>query len=136
MTDSLAGWVRREEPLPPAAVLGLGDVAPPLAAATALMRRRDHEVRVAAGPTHVLVLGREEDLPWADGAIFLGWECGVLLSTTYRPSVHPDLLAQALRQRLGSGNLAVTPTQVVQYTASDGPADAGWLDAYAAESSG
>lgn len=73
-------------------------------------------------------------MPWADGAIFLGWDSGILISTTYRPAVHPDLLAQALGQRLGPGSLAVTPTQVVQYAVSSGPADIGWLDAYATES--
>ncbi len=97
------GWVPRAEPLPPVAVLGIG------AAATALARRSldrpDERLAKLSGcaAAGVLVLsGPEEELPWADGVVYLGREdgtTGLLMPTRLAPSVPVPLLERALRRR-------------------------------------
>ncbi|MFJ2746629.1 hypothetical protein [Streptomyces sp. NPDC087297] len=97
-------WERREPPLPAAAVLAVGDVVPGLAAA-ALARVRDGArlgVLADDGPglpaadRALLVLGAEADLPWADGARYLGRDAGLLVPTTARPAPAAPLWRRAL----------------------------------------
>ena len=50
----------------------------------------------------LLVLGREEDLPWIDGIVYLGKDPGapsLLLPTTLEPDVPPALLERAILAR-------------------------------------
>ncbi|GHH80900.1 hypothetical protein GCM10018781_62340 [Kitasatospora indigofera] len=49
-----------------------------------------------AAPPLLLVLGAEEDLPWADGARYLGLDAGLLVPTTARPGPAPALWRRAL----------------------------------------
>ncbi|MET9618717.1 hypothetical protein [Kitasatospora indigofera] len=49
-----------------------------------------------ATPRLLLVLGAEEDLPWADGARYLGLDAGLLVPTTARPGPAPALWRRAL----------------------------------------
>ncbi|MFD7989261.1 hypothetical protein ACFV4M_38610 [Kitasatospora indigofera] len=49
-----------------------------------------------AAPPLLLVLGAEEDLPWADGARYLGLYAGLLVPTTARPGPAPALWRRAL----------------------------------------
>ncbi|MFI7354959.1 hypothetical protein ACIBTP_13525 [Streptomyces avidinii] len=97
-------WERREPPLPAAAVLAVGDAVPGLAAA-ALERVRDGArlgVLADDGPDlpaadrALLVLGAEADLPWADGARYLGRDAGLLVPTTARPAPAAALWRRAL----------------------------------------
>ncbi|MFI0200516.1 MULTISPECIES: hypothetical protein [Streptomyces] len=97
-------WERREPPLPAAAVLAVGDAVPGLAAA-ALARVRDGArlgVLADDGPglpaadRALLVLGAEADLPWADGARYLGRDAGLLVPTTARPAPAAPLWRRAL----------------------------------------
>jgi len=91
-------WRRREPPLAPSVVIGLGEVARALVSAT--LRRSDADLatlRGLAGDGLVCLVG--DDLPWADGAHWLGQSPdapGLYVPTQRRPTVHPMLLAAAL----------------------------------------
>ena len=86
-------WVRREPPLAPAAVAATGAALAPLREATAA-RLPGQDLRAVAGDNWLVVLG--DDLPWADGAIYLGWDSGVLVPTTSMPRPPIGLLRAAL----------------------------------------
>ena len=68
----------------------------------ALLRRDDEalaRLSGVAGRGVLLVTGASDELPWCDGAVYLGRDPdapGLLLSTTSRPSVHAGLLERAL----------------------------------------
>ncbi|WP_405363147.1 hypothetical protein OG535_36860 [Kitasatospora sp. NBC_00085] len=123
-------WERREPPLPAAAVLALGDAVPALAAATRDRLRAGARLGVLAdgpppadavptaggpvaapgvlsdpGAVALLVLGSEADLPWADGARYLGRDAGLLVPTTARPGPAAALWRRALGA--GDGQLCV-----------------------------
>lgn len=78
-------------------------------AARALARRllvRDDEALArlsgVAGPELLVVLGVAADLPWVDGAVYLGRDAdapALLLPTTREPSVPPVLAERALIAR-------------------------------------
>jgi len=86
-------WRRREPPLPVAAVVAGGAASESLRIAT-LKRLAEQEFRAAGGDGWLVVLG--EELPWADGAVYLGWDSGVLVPTTSIPSPPVALLRAAL----------------------------------------
>ncbi|MER7706839.1 hypothetical protein ABTX81_28570 [Kitasatospora sp. NPDC097605] len=90
------GWERREPPLTAAAVLALGDAVPALAAATRDRLTDGARLGVLADDTALLVLGAEPDLPWSDGARYLGHDGGLLVPTTARPRPAPALWRAAL----------------------------------------
>lgn len=106
-TDTLA-WVVRDVPLTPAAVTATGPAARDLAGATV---RRLHAgesgLRAVGAGERLLVLGDEDRLPWCEGARYLGWDGGVLMPTTRRPTVPADLVAAAARRRLQGAPLVV-----------------------------
>jgi len=103
-------WSRREPPLRAAAVAATGDVLSSLQAATiaCLTAGAGHaadpagrstgapgqELRAVAGDGWLVVLG--DDLPWADGAIYLGWDSGILVPTTSAPAPPAAILRAAL----------------------------------------
>lgn len=104
-------WQQRRAPLVAAAVAGTG--APALDLATGLLRRTDDGLTplravVASNadgtPEALVVLGPPEQLPWCDGATYLGRSPqapGLLLPTVKAPTVPPGLLVAALQiQRL------------------------------------
>lgn len=128
-------WARRDEPLAPAGVLGLDKVTPALAAACAAMCQSGPELRAAGASSSLLIMGPAESLPWADGAIYLGWDSGLLMPTTRRSTAHPDLLGQALLQKYGSRRFVVVPGRVIAYELSDGPVDVAWLHHFAGAAS-
>lgn len=86
-------WVRREPPLAPAAVAATGAALAPLREAT-VARLPSQDLRAVAGDDWLVVLGN--DLPWADGAIYLGWDSGVLVPTVSMPRPPVSLLRAAL----------------------------------------
>ncbi|MFD0351131.1 hypothetical protein ACFQ0M_44070 [Kitasatospora aburaviensis] len=91
-------------PLPAAAVLALGDAVPALAAAARERLRAgarlgvllDDDPGLPAADHALLVLGAEADLPWADGARYLGRDAGLLVPTTARPGPAAALWRRAL----------------------------------------
>jgi hypothetical protein len=96
-------WAVRLEPLPPAAVLGRGSVAALLAGALADRIERGAELEVHSAADVVLAMGSEADLPWVDGATWLGRDGAMLLPTTLRPSLDPGLVRRAVERRVGAG---------------------------------
>jgi hypothetical protein len=98
MTALVPGWVPREPPLPPYAVLGRGAAVPALASRAAARIAAGTRLRVAAAPGWLLVLG--DDLPWAPGVRYLGRDGALLVPTTLACRPGADLLHQALRRRV------------------------------------
>ncbi|MFJ2581362.1 hypothetical protein [Kitasatospora aureofaciens] len=96
MTTVQLRWERREPPLPTTAVLALGDGVPALAAATRDRLRAGARLGVVADDTALLVLGAAEDLPWADGARYLGRDGELLVPTTARSRPAAGLWRAAL----------------------------------------
>ena len=93
-------WNEREYPLKPVAVVAQGG------AAAAMARRLlacDEEtlanLQGVCGPGLLGILGREEALPWVDGALYLGREPGaphLLIPTWLQPSAPLEALAERL----------------------------------------
>jgi hypothetical protein len=115
-------WLHREPPLPPAAVAAPGPAAGALAARAATRIRAGAELRGAAAPGWLLLLGDPDTLPWADGAVYLGWDSGLLLPTT--ADVWPG--AAIVRAGLaalapGCGLLALLPGRVLAAPMPTGP---------------
>jgi len=105
-------WQTRDEPLKPVAVAAFGPAARALIASVD-KRTELHALRGLAGDDLVLLLGEEEQLPWADGAIYLGRDPeapSLLLPTLLRPSLPLSLVERAMLRR-GSGPFAVIPTR-------------------------
>jgi hypothetical protein len=95
-------WLARDEPLPARAVVGAGPSARRLAAS--LLARDDASLarlRGVAAAEWIAVEGDAEDLPWADGVVYLGRDPeapSLLVPTRARPSVPAAWLEQALRR--------------------------------------
>ena len=106
---------------------GTGD----LLRATLRQVRAGHELRVAAGAGGTLVLAAVDDLPWFPGAVYLGWDCGVLTPTTRAPAPAMPFLAPLLRARLpaGHGLVALLPWALLAAPMPGAPADAAALEA-------
>ncbi|WP_052390315.1 hypothetical protein [Streptomyces sp. NRRL B-24484] len=94
-------WERREPPLPAAAVLALGDAVPALAAAARARLLAGARLGTLADAGALLVLGAAGDLPWADGARYLGRDGDLLVPTTARPLPAAALWPAALGARRG-----------------------------------
>lgn len=90
------GWRPRNEPLTCAAVAGCGPVRIRLVADAADRLRAGAALRAIADSAWAVFLGETVDLPWADGAVYLGWEGGLLVPTAVRPTAPPDLLRRAI----------------------------------------
>ncbi|MBI2395987.1 MAG: hypothetical protein HYV09_40870 [Deltaproteobacteria bacterium] len=109
-------WRSREHPLSARAVAAFGPAARALAASVG--RRADaelHALRAVGAEAGIVVLGEEEALPWADGALYLGQDAAapsLLLPTTLRPDLALPLVERALLRRVArDGVLAVIPSQ-------------------------
>lgn len=99
-------WRPRPAPLDPVGVAARGE------AARALARRllaRDDEALArmsgAAAPGLLVVLGASADLPWVDGAVYLGKDASaptLLLPTTREPSVPLPLVERAFARAAGA----------------------------------
>ena len=112
MTKRLVpGWRIRTRPLEPEGVVGIGSVGRVLG--SRLLSRGDAEQYRGVTCGEVLVvLGPEP--PWADGVIYLGKEPeapGLWLPTLLEPTVHPALIARALRDRGCIGPIGMIPHQ-------------------------
>ncbi|MFF3671333.1 bpX5 domain-containing protein [Microtetraspora malaysiensis] len=101
------GWVRREPPLRAVAVAGSGSVAVSLAGSVRSRVAEGAALRVAAADDWLLVLGDSEDLPWADGACYLGLDGGLLVPTTRAPMPSAVLWRDHLLAGERGGKLAV-----------------------------
>lgn len=106
-------WRVREPPLSPAAAAATGPAARALAQRLlAMPDERLRALRGVAGEALLLIIGAEEDLPWVDGAQYLGRDPeapGLLLPTTLCPAVPLPLVERAvmLRRRTAPMPMAV-----------------------------
>jgi MoxR-vWA-beta-propeller ternary system domain bpX5 len=94
-------WRPREPPLIPCAVAGRGQTAVALARRAAASTETKGLWCIAAGEW-LLLSGAPNELPWADGAFYLGRDPhapNLLLPTVRMPTVPVDLLARALSRR-------------------------------------
>jgi hypothetical protein len=107
------GWGPREPPLGIVAVAGWGDCAIELASRAVARQFRDGALAAMASEVALVLIGSGDDLPWADGAVYLGRDpaaAGMLLPTSVGPSVPVDLLERAVRKRFTvAGPIAVIP---------------------------
>lgn len=95
-------WSRREPPLTPVAVVAdtstcsVAGTVRTLAQATVERLAAGADLRVVEGDGWIVVIGLADDLPWVDGATYLGWDSGLLVRTSLQPSVPAALLRAAL----------------------------------------
>lgn len=115
MSTHVLSWAPRAVPLDPVAVTCRPDDAGGLVSATLRRVLAGHELRVVTGLGGSVVLGAGDDLPWFAGAVYLGWDRGVLVPTSRAPSLPVDLVLASLRDRLPAGNglVAVLPWAVL-----------------------
>jgi len=107
-------WERREPPLTAGAVVGFGPVAGELAVAVGEAVSAGARPSVAGDADVLVVLGEAGELPWADGARYLGWEDGILVPTTARPVPSAALWRDALTAHDGS-RIALLPDTVLLF---------------------
>ena len=84
-------------------VAGTGRAALDLARGAARGLEAGAPLSATEGDGWLVVLGEVACLPWADGAVYLGWQSGVLYPTTMTTDPHPDLVARAVRAAVGAG---------------------------------
>lgn len=89
-------WSRREPPLHPAAVTASGAQADQLRAAVRARLEAGADLRVTADPNWLVAIGEAADLPWVDGASYLGWDAGLLVPTMLLPWPGAELLRASL----------------------------------------
>lgn len=99
-------WRPRKTPLDPVGVAARGEAARALA--RRLLAREDEilaRMTGAAAPDLLVVLGASADLPWVDGAVYLGKDAAapsLLLPTTREPSVPLPLVERAFARAAGA----------------------------------
>ncbi|MFC4018436.1 hypothetical protein ACFOW4_10850 [Micromonospora sp. GCM10011542] len=110
-------WRRRDEPLPAVAVAASGAVVTQLGADALMRVTAGAHLRACVGreQSWLVVLGDEADLPWADGAVYLGWDGGLLVPTLAQPWPCADLLREPLRRltKQQTGLIALLPELVL-----------------------
>ncbi|GIG74921.1 hypothetical protein Pfl04_33250 [Planosporangium flavigriseum] len=125
-------WHRRDAPLPAAAVVASGAVMAELRADTLIRVAAGAQLRVCASQEQgwLIVLGDRAELPWADGAVYLGWDGGVLVPTLTEPWPCADLLREPLRRLVGQqvGLVALLPGLVLAGPLPREPVDPARLD--------
>jgi hypothetical protein len=89
-------WSPRDPPLLCVAVAAFGPAASALAGSTLQRLGAGQLLTASAGDGWLLVFGAAEDLPWCDGAVYLGNDSGCLVPTSQRCSVPPDLVRASL----------------------------------------
>jgi hypothetical protein len=105
-------WRPRVEPLLPAAVAATGSGRDRLSADAVDRIQAGAALRAIADTEWIVFLGGPGDLPWADGAIYLGWDGGLLVHTALEPSIPADLLRRAL-DRPADEIIAVLPGAIL-----------------------
>jgi hypothetical protein len=114
-------WRDRDVPLAAAAVIGHGPAGVALARSARERVRAGTPLGVASGHEFVVVVGDESDLPWSDGAVYLGWEATVLVPTTREPVPRTALIAAAARRAAGAHDLVIVLPGLVLHTANPRP---------------
>jgi MoxR-vWA-beta-propeller ternary system domain bpX5 len=97
-------WAPREPPLPAVAVVGTGAAGARLRVAAHERVLAGTELRATGNAGWIVLLGDASDLPWADGAAYLGWDAGLLVPTASAPWPPADLVRAAVRRAAGTGD--------------------------------
>ncbi len=110
MNTGFVTWSDREPPLPACAVAARGDVARRLAShLLELDQSAMGRLSGVAGKNSIVLLGDETNLPWVDGALYLGRDPlapSLLLPTRIEPAVPAaNLLERALLNRFSKYKL-------------------------------
>jgi len=111
MSHVVLGWQRREPPLPIAGVIAEGKAAIALVERLAdRMRKETVDVSVYTADRMFVVLGEAQELPWIDGATWIGRDGQLLCPTALVPDLPTDLVTRAVRRSyVGTGPTIVTP---------------------------
>jgi hypothetical protein len=105
-------WTPRDQPLPVAAVLGIGTVAYTLARVLSQRPELLAVAEVVVGSELMCIRAPIELLPWADGVIYLGREPAapdLFIPTTLAPNVPAELLLTACIRAGHAAPLCVLP---------------------------
>jgi hypothetical protein len=101
-------WEAREPPLPVSAVLARDVQASAIAQALFLDDSRRLRCVVVWSGDWILVIG--EDLPWVDGATWLGQVDGLFMPTALQPTIANVLVSDAIfRNRRKTSIAVITP---------------------------
>jgi len=114
-------WRDRDVPIRAAAVVAQGAAARALARSTQSRISAGASLSAACGHGYLVIIGDEVDLPWSDGAVYLGWEASVLVPTTQAPVPRTVLIAEAARRVSGTDDLVIVLPQTVLHTPSPRP---------------
>ena len=109
-------WLNRDVPLPPCAMIAFGDAA--ISLAEKLLSLDDERLETfqgVGGKQTIWIAG--ENLPWTDGAIYLGKDArlpAALLPTTLAPNIPLELFEQTLKIKFKSlAPFVVLPEKIV-----------------------
>jgi len=121
-------WHDRETPLEAAAVVARGGAVSGLARSAQARLRAGATLGAAVGGPYLVVIGDDVNLPWSDGAVYLGWEATMLVPTTLEPRPRTALLSAAARRFAGAHDLVILLPHMVLHTHNPRPlTDAGQL---------
>ncbi len=121
----LVKWLHRDPPLPPAAVAAHGNTCIKQLVQRLSLREETavKRVRFVFGENILVAIANEGDLPWADGAIYLGSQPGsnLFLPTNLIPSMPIPLFERAFNNKFPKVKppLAVLPAIPAVFSLSD-----------------
>ena len=114
-------WRDRVVPIQAAAVVAHATAVSGLARSARSRLRAGANLSAAIGHGYFVIIGSEADLPWSDGAVYLGWEAAVLAPTTAEPVPRIALIAEAARREAGAHDLVIVLPGVVLRTPNPRP---------------
>jgi hypothetical protein len=116
-------WQNRPDALSPCAVVTFDAAA--ISLAEKLLSLEDeklHFLQGIGGKQMILLTGEGENLPWTNGAIYLGRDAqmpSVLLPTTLKPNCPLDLFERALNEKFSRlSPFAVLPEKIIPFGAA------------------
>ena len=114
-------WRDRAVPLRAAAVVAHGAAARDLARSARSRISAGASLSAASGHGFIVIISDEADLPWSDGAVYLGWEAAVLVPTTQEPIPRTALIAEAARRTACTHDLVIVLPHTVLRTPNPRP---------------
>lgn len=117
------GWRNRHIPLEPCALIAFDKAATALAEKLLTFDdERLQKFQAVGGERTILLVGTSENLPWTDGAIYLGRDAempAALLPTTVEPNISLELFDRALKAKFEPlAPFAVLPGKIVSFRAA------------------
>lgn len=116
-------WQNRPDALSPCGVVTFDGAA--ISLAEKLLSLEDeklHFLQGISGKQMILLTGESENLPWTNGAIYLGRDAqipSVLLPTTLKPNCPLDLFERALNEKFNRFTpFAVLPEKIIPFGAA------------------